>query len=497
MITMQQTRFISQDSSERAGFNTERRSAQAARIYSYREEDLINSVIQTYQLAIENAGELAVKSLSRGYKVQEQMEEFSTFARAKDFDKADQAKSLLSERIQHLERFVGNHINGIGEITQLTRDKHEFTRQVVAQLKQLAPRPLIDRKFAEEVASEMHAITKRTMDNSSIKHTITTPDGKQEAIGEFTPAQLCANIISDIRSENSRINNFHRSLVKALARCCILEAVKKDLVAEKESLGVYPESMREHRLNSLNETLEACNATLDISRMQVHTAKQMVLKEKLDTLLQRLKESAQKTGNGMDFHNITELHRMILAAEAAPLPINYSTHVGTDGYNAISPDAANMRISSLSAANFARLQRFADKYQLSEMDRRLYLDCLPHQEDIGNSHRKFLAGDKIEKQALLAAQHGNVEALEKLKNNGYDINERGQNGETIAMVAAHAMQPQITEILKSAGIDVDAKDNTGRTALDYLREGLEGAKALMEYAKEFTKQAEQSVGITT
>ena len=70
-------------------------------------------------------------------------------------------------------------------------------------------------------------------------------------------------------------------------------------------------------------------------------------------------------------------------------------------------------------------------------------------------------------QLLSAAALGDIFSVEKLLNEGTDINARASNGTTALMGAAYAGYPRTTEYLILRGAQIDAQSTDGLTALHY------------------------------
>ena len=68
---------------------------------------------------------------------------------------------------------------------------------------------------------------------------------------------------------------------------------------------------------------------------------------------------------------------------------------------------------------------------------------------------------------LSAAALGDIFSVEKLINEGADVNARASNGTTALMGAAYAGYPRTAEYLISRGAQIDAQSADGLTALHY------------------------------
>lgn len=496
--TLFQNAFL-YNSNERDSAPEDRQGKVSGKDLAYREEDILRVVILTRQMAIEHAGVLAANSFALGHKVQAQLEGFTARSLARDYDKAAQAQGLLAERVQRMGDFVERNKSGASDYSPPFGDLKRFYQAIRRSVRDLCVNDGLSYGLSKDVNGEIFSALNQVYGNSSVDAIRFSPlNGHTFTI---TPAQVCANIISDIisdiQSDKPTINDYHASLAKSLARCSILEAVKKDVIEAKASMGWSTDGA--YKLNALNQTLEACNAALDICRIRAHTAKQMLLVDKLRKLEEKLHESAHKMGREVHINNRIELSRMILDAQRAAIPINYTAQVEEEGYNAISADAANLSITSLSAENFGRLQRFAEKYQLDDMDRRHLVDSMPHLQAVDNERRKALAGEELIKATshpiIVAAHHGDIDQLGQLLRDGADPNACDSRGATALMYAGESLQAGAIAKLINVGADANARDNAGHTLKDYLREGLEGAKELLAYAKEYQQRAEQTVGV--
>lgn len=92
---------------------------------------------------------------------------------------------------------------------------------------------------------------------------------------------------------------------------------------------------------------------------------------------------------------------------------------------------------------------------------------------------KFLASrgakvDTKDKNGLTplfyAVHHGNLDTVKLLVSLGAKLDEKfGENGLTLMHIAARIEDPKMIKFLAEQGLDVDAKDEIGRTPLDYYK----------------------------
>ena len=70
----------------------------------------------------------------------------------------------------------------------------------------------------------------------------------------------------------------------------------------------------------------------------------------------------------------------------------------------------------------------------------------------------------------IAANSGDLEEVERLLNEGADINARAMNGMTPLILASQMGHTKVVEVLLHRGADVNAKSNAGSTALMLAKE---------------------------
>jgi serine/threonine-protein phosphatase 6 regulatory ankyrin repeat subunit B len=68
---------------------------------------------------------------------------------------------------------------------------------------------------------------------------------------------------------------------------------------------------------------------------------------------------------------------------------------------------------------------------------------------------------------MIASDHGVLEIVQILFQNGADVNARSVGGETALIFAARNKHPSVVEYLLQQGADVNAVSNSGCTALQY------------------------------
>ena len=68
---------------------------------------------------------------------------------------------------------------------------------------------------------------------------------------------------------------------------------------------------------------------------------------------------------------------------------------------------------------------------------------------------------------IVAAQHGNNEALKILLDAGADKEGRSNSGHTALMLAAQEGKNEVLKILLKSGANIDVKTNYGDSALQY------------------------------
>ena len=74
-------------------------------------------------------------------------------------------------------------------------------------------------------------------------------------------------------------------------------------------------------------------------------------------------------------------------------------------------------------------------------------------------------GTVLASDLLLAAAAGNLEMVERLLSEGWNVNERDGNGLTVLMYAVAEGHPGLVQTLIEAGANVQARTVTGVTAL--------------------------------
>jgi ankyrin repeat protein len=72
---------------------------------------------------------------------------------------------------------------------------------------------------------------------------------------------------------------------------------------------------------------------------------------------------------------------------------------------------------------------------------------------------------------VAANKNANSEVMRTLVKAGARVNEKGVNGSTPLIIAAkHSTNPEVFTTLRELGADINAKDNSGKMAIDYVKE---------------------------
>jgi len=90
----------------------------------------------------------------------------------------------------------------------------------------------------------------------------------------------------------------------------------------------------------------------------------------------------------------------------------------------------------------------------------LMIGSMLHAMDVNPSVQQ-----RLDMKLRYTARTGNMQKVEKLINQGADVNEQNKSGETALMSAAEDGQRDVCELLIAKGANVNAQNNSGETAL--------------------------------
>ena len=97
--------------------------------------------------------------------------------------------------------------------------------------------------------------------------------------------------------------------------------------------------------------------------------------------------------------------------------------------------------------------------------------------------------NNINQKLVKAVKRGDAKRVSDLIEKGADVNTRNSYGQTPLHVAVHLRHPEpMARILVDAGADIEAKDNSGMTAWEEIKE----ERLKKEEEKELKKEAEES-----